>query len=191
MCVDLQVMYWLVPEQFSRFPAKCISCCGSSQVYLSAKEPMVVVSGPTACMNQLMGDKIFPHQRQLGILLSRQGGWGVSAGFIPLKIEVKRTCSCPSEIVVGAEIQIQMVWLQRLSFSPACWAVLQSGRIYAPFSLCWPRSHKWRWYRDESPCRELRSLVAGKTIGSSRSSPSPEQSGLGWMGRWWGMQGDI
>lgn len=43
MCMDLQVMYWLVPKQFSHFPAKCISCC--SQVYLSAKEPIVVVSG--------------------------------------------------------------------------------------------------------------------------------------------------
>lgn len=94
-------------------------------------------------MDQLTVGGIFPNQRPPGILLYSQGGWGVSAGFVPLKMEVKRTCPCPPQPVVGAKIPIQTVWLQRLSFAPVCWADLQSGRIYAPLSLCWPWGHKW------------------------------------------------
>lgn len=48
-CVALQVIYWLGPEPWSNFPAKCMSCCGSSHVYFCAKHHMVTVNGRSLC----------------------------------------------------------------------------------------------------------------------------------------------
>lgn len=79
---DLQVVYWLVPKQFSHFPAKCSSCCGCSQDYFSATGTVVAVSRRGLCA---------PAQMESSL---SKGGWGyqstvteewVSAGFGSLR----------------------------------------------------------------------------------------------------------